>query len=74
VLAESAQDSTAPQMTSNGKDYQRSRSARSDQCRQAFANLASVLKAAGADLADVVKATIFFTDLDNLATINRVWG
>jgi len=44
------------------------------ECRQAFANLANVLKAAGADLHDVVKATIFYTDLDDLATINLVWG
>lgn len=44
------------------------------ECRQALANLANVLKAAGADLSDVVKATIFCTDLDALATINRVWG
>ncbi len=44
------------------------------ECRQALANLASVLKAAGAGLPDVVKATIFYVDLDDLATINRVWG
>src|SRR5882724_1548753 len=44
------------------------------ECRQALANLAHVLKVAGADLSHVVKATIFYTDLADLATINRVWG
>ncbi|SRR5712691_984769 len=37
------------------------------ECRQALANLASMLKAAGANLPDVVKATIFYTGPDDLA-------
>ena len=36
------------------------------------ANLQSVAQAAGGDLSQVVKLTIFLTDLDNFATVNRV--
>jgi reactive intermediate/imine deaminase len=40
--------------------------------RQVFDNLQSVAQAAGGDLSQVVKLTIFLTDLDNFATVNRV--
>jgi len=40
--------------------------------RQVFSNLEAVAKAAGASLNDVVKLTIFMTDLDNFATVNAV--
>ena len=40
--------------------------------RQVFANLAAVAEAAGGSLDDVVKVTIFLTDLDNFATVNAV--
>jgi reactive intermediate/imine deaminase len=40
--------------------------------RQVFTNLAAVAKAAGGDLNDIVKLTIFLTDLDNFATVNAV--
>lgn len=40
--------------------------------RQVFSNLDAVAKAAGGDLNDVVKLTIFLTDLDNFATVNAV--
>ena len=40
--------------------------------RQVFANLAAVASAAGGSLDDVVKVTIFLTDLDNFATVNAV--
>jgi 2-iminobutanoate/2-iminopropanoate deaminase len=42
------------------------------QARQAFANLAKVLEAAGAGLADVVKVTILLTDTGNLDTVVRL--
>ena len=44
------------------------------QTRQVMENLSQVLKAAGATLENVVKATIFVTDLGNFATINQVYG
>ena len=40
--------------------------------RQVFKNLAAVAEAAGGSLDNVVKLTIFLTDLDNFATVNAV--
>lgn len=40
--------------------------------RQVFDNLAAVAEAAGGSLADVVKLTIFLTDLDNFGAVNKV--
>ncbi len=40
--------------------------------RQVFTNLQAVANAAGASLDDIVKVTIFLTDLDNFATVNAV--
>ncbi len=40
--------------------------------RQVFSNLDAVARAAGGTLDDVVKLTIFLTDLDNFATVNAV--
>jgi 2-iminobutanoate/2-iminopropanoate deaminase len=42
------------------------------QTRQVFANLAAILKEAGADFADVAKVTVFLTDIDDRARINPV--
>ena len=40
--------------------------------RQVFDNLSAVAVAAGGNLNQVVKLTIFLTDLDNFATVNEV--
>ncbi len=40
--------------------------------RQVFSNLQAVATAAGGSLNDIVKLTIFLTDLDNFATVNAV--
>ncbi len=40
--------------------------------RQVFDNLQRVAEAAGGNLSQVVKLTVFLTDLDNFATVNRV--
>ena len=40
--------------------------------RQVFDNLAAVAGAAGGSLNDVVKLTVFLTDLGNFATVNAV--
>ncbi len=40
--------------------------------RQVFDNLKAVAEAAGAELDQVVKLTIFLTDLNNFATVNQV--
>lgn len=40
--------------------------------RQVFENLDAVARAAGGDLNNVVKLTIFLTDLDNFASVNAI--
>jgi 2-iminobutanoate/2-iminopropanoate deaminase len=42
------------------------------QTRQVLANLAAVLAAAGATFADVVKVTVYLTDIEDRARINPV--
>jgi 2-iminobutanoate/2-iminopropanoate deaminase len=44
------------------------------QAEQALDNLAAVLAAAGAQMANVVKATIYLTDLADFATVNAIYG
>ena len=41
---------------------------------QAMANLAAVLESAGATLADVVKTTVFLTDMADYAEMNEVYA
>ncbi|MFP4152437.1 MAG: RidA family protein [Alkalispirochaeta sp.] len=43
------------------------------QTRQVFENLTAVLEAAGSDLAHVIKATCFISDMDNFAAMNAVY-
>ena len=42
------------------------------QCRQVFENLQAVLTQSGATFADVVKLTVFFTDITNLPHYRRI--
>jgi reactive intermediate/imine deaminase len=42
------------------------------QARRVFANLSAVCAAAGGDLSQIVKLTIFLTDLGNFAEVNAV--
>lgn len=42
------------------------------QIRQVFDNLAAVAEAAGGSLADVVKLTVYLTDLNHFALVNQV--
>jgi 2-iminobutanoate/2-iminopropanoate deaminase len=42
------------------------------QARQAFANVGAVLAAGGSSFADVVKVTVFLTDVDDRPKINPV--
>jgi 2-iminobutanoate/2-iminopropanoate deaminase len=44
------------------------------QTEQALQNLAAVLEAAGASLADLVKVTIFYADVDDFARLNEVYA
>lgn len=46
----------------------------SDETRQVMKNLSAILKEAGADFSNVVKTTIFLTDMDYFAEVNAVYG
>lgn len=43
-----------------------------DQIRQVFDNLNAVATAAGGDLSDIVKLTIYLTDMDNFPVVNEL--
>jgi 2-iminobutanoate/2-iminopropanoate deaminase len=44
------------------------------QARQALENLKAVLGAAGAELSDVVKTTVFIKDLNDFARVNEIYA
>ena len=44
------------------------------QARQVMRNLGAVLEAAGATFTDVVRTTIYLTDLQDFALVNEVYG
>lgn len=45
-----------------------------EQTRQVMQNLSHVLEAAGSSLSLVVKTTIFVTDMNDFAAVNKVYG
>lgn len=45
-----------------------------EQTHQVFRNLQAVLKEAGSSLEQVVKATVFISDMNEFASINEVYG
>ena len=44
------------------------------QARQALINVQKVLAAAGCTMNDVVKCTVFLTDMNDYGTVNEVYG
>jgi 2-iminobutanoate/2-iminopropanoate deaminase len=44
------------------------------EARQLFANLATLLEAAGKSFADVVKANVYLTDIGDFAAVNTVYA
>ena len=44
------------------------------QTELALQNIAAILEAAGASLADLVKTTIFYADVNDFATLNEVYA
>ncbi len=44
------------------------------QCRQAIANLRSVLETEGLNLGNVVKTSVYFTDSSDFPTLNDIYG
>lgn len=45
-----------------------------EQAGQCLLNLTAVLEAAGCDLGDVVKTTVFLTDMNDFAAVNAVYA
>lgn len=45
-----------------------------DETRRTFQNIAGVLQEAGASLDDIVKATVFVTDMDDYEAVNEVYA
>ncbi len=45
-----------------------------EQSEQVMENIAALLEAAGLTFVDVVKSTIYLTDLANFATVNGIYG
>jgi 2-iminobutanoate/2-iminopropanoate deaminase len=45
-----------------------------EQTELVMANIGGLLEAAGLDFGDVVKSTIYLTDLSDFATVNEVYG
>lgn len=45
-----------------------------EQTRQVMANMHAVLVASGRDFSDIVKTTIYLTDLSDFATVNEIYG
>lgn len=45
-----------------------------EQMRQVLANITAVLEAAGCELSQIVKTTIFLKDMGDFAAVNEVYG
>jgi 2-iminobutanoate/2-iminopropanoate deaminase len=45
-----------------------------EQCQQVMENVKALLSAAGSDLTQVVKTTIFLVDMGEFAAVNEVYG
>jgi 2-iminobutanoate/2-iminopropanoate deaminase len=44
------------------------------QTRQVFANIEAILRAAGSDIGQIVKVTIFLADMNDFAVVNEVYA
>lgn len=45
-----------------------------EETKQVLENIRAILTAAGLDFTDVVKSTIYLTDLNNFSEVNKVYG
>lgn len=45
-----------------------------DQTRQSLQNLQAIIEEAGAKMADVLKTTVYLSDIDDFAAANEVYG
>ena len=57
-----------------GRDTSLASASFKDQAQQALANLQSVLSEAGADLSQVVKTTVYLSDMADWAELDEVYG
>ncbi|MCK5044716.1 RidA family protein [Candidatus Parcubacteria bacterium] len=46
----------------------------SEQTKQVMENLKAILQSAGLELDNIVKATIYLTDINNFQTVNKIYG
>jgi len=44
------------------------------QCQQVFENIKAVLKASGLELKDIVKTTVFITNMEDFPVVNDLYG
>jgi 2-iminobutanoate/2-iminopropanoate deaminase len=44
------------------------------QCQQVFKNITAVLKASGLGLKDIVKTTVFLSNMDDFPLVNDIYG
>lgn len=44
------------------------------QSERVFKNIGAILESAGLDYSDVVKTTVFLTDLGDFGTVNKIYG
>ena len=45
-----------------------------EQAEQAFSNMSEILKAAGTDLSNVVKTTVYIKNMDDFQTVNEIYS
>ena len=62
------------QIALNPKTNKRITGNSATETKQVMENLSAVLDAAGMDFSQVVKCSIFISDMDNFAAINEVYG
>ena len=65
---------TAGQIGTNPATRQFAGTTVEEQTRQVLNNLVAVLEAAGCTFADVVKATVFLSEMNNFAAMNAVYS
>jgi 2-iminobutanoate/2-iminopropanoate deaminase len=65
---------TAGQVAINPETGQMVEGGIKEQTHQVFANLKAVLEAAGTSLENVVKATVFITDMEKFGEVNEVYA
>ena len=46
----------------------------SDQCKQVMDNIKAVIDAAGSDTSNIIKTTIYLTDMNDFASVNEMYA